>query len=99
MNEDTSSIQATKELFEKANEVLGFRITDLMFEGTEDDLKQSGMSQAQADAIRNEFLRKNGLLDTGGTSSGAWYGGYASKEQTKLDANEKKSSSGKNRRT
>lgn len=28
-----------------------------------------------------------------------WYGGYASKEQTKLDANEKKSSSGKNRRT
>ena len=57
------------------------------------------MSQAQADAIRNEFLRKNGLLDTGGTSSGAWYGGYASKEQTKLDENEKKSSSGKNRRT
>ena len=46
-----------------------------------------------------EFLRKNGLLDTGGTSSGAWYGGYASKEQTKLDANEKKSSSGKNMRT
>ena len=28
-----------KELFEKANEVLGFRITDLMFNGTEDDLK------------------------------------------------------------
>uniref|UniRef100_UPI003FD89ACB acyltransferase domain-containing protein n=1 Tax=Alistipes putredinis TaxID=28117 RepID=UPI003FD89ACB len=24
-----------KELFEKANEILGFRITDLMFEGTE----------------------------------------------------------------
>ena len=41
------------------------------------------MSQAQADAIRNEFLRKNGLLDTGGTSSGgdsgAWYGGSGSK--------------------
>ena len=28
-----------KELFEKANKVLGFRITDLMFEGTDDDLK------------------------------------------------------------
>ena len=34
-----------KELFEKANEVLGFRITDLMFEGTKDDLKQTKVTQ------------------------------------------------------
>ena len=34
-----------RELFEKANEVLGFRITDLMFEGTEDDLKQTKVTQ------------------------------------------------------
>ena len=34
-----------KELFEKANEVLGFRITDLMFNGTEDDLKQTKVTQ------------------------------------------------------
>ncbi len=34
-----------KELFEKANEILGFRITDLMFEGTEDDLKQTKVTQ------------------------------------------------------
>ena len=34
-----------KELFEKANEVLGIRITDLMFEGTEDDLKQTKVTQ------------------------------------------------------
>ncbi len=34
-----------KELFEKANEVLGFRITDLMFEGTEYDLKQTKVTQ------------------------------------------------------
>ena len=34
-----------KELFEKANEVLGFRITDLMFDGTEDDLKQTKVTQ------------------------------------------------------
>ena len=27
-----------KELFEKANEILGFRITDLMFNGTDEDL-------------------------------------------------------------
>ena len=34
-----------KELFEKANEVLGFRITDLMFEGTEEDLRQTKVTQ------------------------------------------------------
>ena len=34
-----------KELFEKANEILGFRITDLMFEGTDDDLKQTKVTQ------------------------------------------------------
>ena len=79
---------------QKAFQTLMSLISSTGYEANEDDLKQSGMSQAQADAIR-----KNGLLDTGGTSSGAWYGGYASKEQTKLDANEKKSSSGKNRRT
>ena len=34
-----------RELFDKANEILGFRITDLMFEGTEDDLKQTKVTQ------------------------------------------------------
>ncbi len=34
-----------KELFEKANEILGFRITDLMFEGSDDDLKQTNVTQ------------------------------------------------------
>lgn len=34
-----------KEMFEKANEILGFRITDLMFEGTEEDLKQTKVTQ------------------------------------------------------
>ena len=33
------------ELFEKANEILGFRITDLMFNGTEEDLKQTKVTQ------------------------------------------------------
>lgn len=37
--------EAARELFEKANEILGFRITDLMFEGTEDDLKQTKVTQ------------------------------------------------------
>ncbi len=34
-----------RELFEKANEILGFRITDLMFEGTEEDLRQTKVTQ------------------------------------------------------
>jgi [acyl-carrier-protein] S-malonyltransferase len=34
-----------KKLFEQANEVLGFRISDVMFNGTEDDLKQTNVTQ------------------------------------------------------
>ena len=34
-----------KELFEKANDILGFRITDLMFEGTDEDLRQTKVTQ------------------------------------------------------
>lgn len=34
-----------KALFEKANEVLGFRITDIMFEGTAEELKQTNVTQ------------------------------------------------------
>lgn len=39
------SNQEAHDLFEKANEILGFRITDLMFEGTEEDLKQTKVTQ------------------------------------------------------
>ena len=34
-----------KDLFEKANQILGFRITDLMFSGTDEDLKQTRVTQ------------------------------------------------------
>lgn len=34
-----------KELFEKANEILGFRITDIMFEGTAEQLKETKVTQ------------------------------------------------------
>lgn len=34
-----------KELFEKANEILGFRITDIMFNGTAEELKQTKVTQ------------------------------------------------------
>ena len=34
-----------REMLEKANEILGFRITDIMFNGTADDLKQTNVTQ------------------------------------------------------
>lgn len=34
-----------KEMFEKANDILGFRISDLMFSGTDEDLKQTKVTQ------------------------------------------------------
>lgn len=34
-----------RDLFEKANEILGFRITDLMFSGTDEDLRQTKVTQ------------------------------------------------------
>ncbi|KAA3437558.1 ACP S-malonyltransferase [Rufibacter hautae] len=37
--------QAAKDLFERANEILGFRITDIMFSGTDEELKQTKVTQ------------------------------------------------------
>ena len=34
-----------KQFFEKANEILGFRITDIMFNGTDEELKQTKVTQ------------------------------------------------------
>ena len=39
-----NSVEA-RDMFEKANEVLGFRITDIMFEGTPEELKQTKVTQ------------------------------------------------------
>jgi len=51
-----------KNLFEKANDILGFRITNIMFGGTEDELKQTNVTQP---AI---FLHSVILAKTMGTS-------------------------------
>lgn len=40
---ETNSL--AKNLFDKANEILGYRITDIMFEGQEEDLKQTKVTQ------------------------------------------------------
>ena len=37
--------EKAKQLFEKANEILGFRISDIMFEGTDEQLKQTNVTQ------------------------------------------------------
>ena len=39
------SSEQAKEMFEKANEILGFRITDIMFDGEAEDLKQTKVTQ------------------------------------------------------
>lgn len=52
-----------KDKFEQANQILGFRITDLMFEGTEEDLRQTRVTQPAiflhsvllAESLESEF--------------------------------------------
>src|SRR5262245_25971317 len=39
------SNSAAKNLFERANEILGFRLSDTMFSGTEEELKQTKITQ------------------------------------------------------
>ena len=39
------NVPEAKELFEKANEILGFRITDIMFAGTPEELKETKVTQ------------------------------------------------------
>ena len=46
MGKDLYEINSkAKELFDKANEILGYRITDIMLEGTDEDLKQTKVTQ------------------------------------------------------
>jgi [acyl-carrier-protein] S-malonyltransferase len=52
---------AAKSMFEKANDILGFRLTDIMFSGTDEELKQTRVTQpaiflhsvVMADSIRD----------------------------------------------
>ena len=41
------NVPAARELFEKANEILGFRITDIMFAGTDEELRQTRVTRAR----------------------------------------------------
>ena len=45
MARELYEVEEGRVLLEKANDILGFRITDLMFEGSEEDLKQTKVTQ------------------------------------------------------
>jgi malonyl CoA-acyl carrier protein transacylase len=47
--------ELAKELFEKANEILGFRITDIMFEGTAEELKEQANPEGFSEIILTRF--------------------------------------------
>src|SRR5210317_2154544 len=70
-----------KELFEQANDLLGFRITDLMFEGEDEDLKQTRVTQP---AI---FLHSVILASTLDDFSHAMVAGHSLGEFSALVAN------------
>lgn len=74
-----SSTEA-RELMEKANEILGFRITDIMFDGTEDDLKATRVTQP---AI---FLHSAALALCGGIGKADMAAGHSLGEFSALVA-------------
>lgn len=45
MGKDLYENPLAKELFEQANEIIGFRISDIMFNGTDEELKQTNVTQ------------------------------------------------------
>lgn len=67
------NVPMAKEMFEKANEILGFRITDIMFAGTDEELKQTKVTQpaiflhsvilakAMGDAFKPEMVAGHSL--------------------------------------
>ena len=56
---------------------------------SDQELSAAGMSRAAADALRNEYLRSTGQLNTGGGGGGGYYGGGGSstKKTTKKTTN------------
>ncbi len=51
-----------KDLFEQANEILGFRISNALFTGTDQDLKQTNVTQPAAIPLQPLKLMKRLLL-------------------------------------
>ncbi len=71
-----------KMLFEKANELLGFRITDIMFEGTQEALKQTQVTQPAV------FLHSVILAQTAASFEPAMVAGHSLGELSALVASQ-----------
>lgn len=70
-----------KDLFEKANDILGFRITDIMFEGTAEELKETKVTQPAV------FLHSVVLAKTLGNFKPEMVAGHSLGEFSALVAN------------
>lgn len=73
--------EIAKELFEKANDLLGFRISDVMFTGTDEELKQTNVTQPAV------FLHSFVAYKTIGEARPAMVAGHSLGEFTALVAN------------
>ncbi|HSC53525.1 MAG TPA: ACP S-malonyltransferase [Phnomibacter sp.] len=70
-----------KQIFEQANEILGFRISDIMFEGTDEQLKQTNVTQPAV------FLHSYVAFKTLATATPGMVAGHSLGEFTALVAN------------
>jgi [acyl-carrier-protein] S-malonyltransferase len=75
------SNEAAKALFEKANEIVGFRISDIMFEGTDEQLKQTNVTQPAV------FIHSVVAYLTGNTATPDMVAGHSLGEFSALVAN------------
>ena len=74
-----------KKLFEQANEILGFRISDVMFNGSEDDLKQTNVTQPAV--FLHSIIAYKSIEPSTGSGSPDMVAGHSLGEFTALVAN------------
>ena len=74
-----------KRLFEQANEILGFRISDIMFNGTEEDLKKTSVTQPAV--FLHSVIAYKSIEPSEGSGSPDMVAGHSLGEFTALVAN------------
>jgi [acyl-carrier-protein] S-malonyltransferase len=74
-----------KKLFEQANDILGFRISDIMFNGTEEDLKQTNVTQPAV--FLHSVIAFRGIDPTTGSAKPDMVAGHSLGEFSALVAN------------
>src|SRR5882762_7653972 len=81
---DTNAV--AKELFEQANDILGFRISDIMFSGSDEDLKQTNVTQP-AVFLHSVIAYKTLHTSTGSVAKPDMVAGHSLEEFSALVAN------------